>query len=124
MPGVRRLTEKIGRGVREGQLPSSPCMSGRLDLLIYRRLARLSIESRASVEFRRWDPSWIPGFPFGLLPFDRPEVSIVLFEMPELGTILSPPAPALQLEALVERSYSACYKYPSHPPFSLGLVFF
>jgi hypothetical protein len=50
MPVVRRLTEKIRRGVREGQLPSSPCIGGGLDLPIYRRPARLSNESRASVD--------------------------------------------------------------------------
>ena len=52
-----------------------------------------------SVDSRRWDPSWILGFPFGHLPSDRSEVPIVLFEMPELGTMLRSPAPSLRLEA-------------------------
>jgi hypothetical protein len=69
------------------------------------------------------DPSWIPGFPFGHLPSDRPEAPIALFEMPELGTMLRSPAPSLRLEALVEQSYSACYKYPS-TPFSVVLASF
>jgi hypothetical protein len=56
-----------------------------------------------------------PRFPFGRLPSDRPEVPIVLFETPELGTML-PPFPSLRLEAVVERSYSACY---IRLPFSL-----
>jgi hypothetical protein len=52
-----------------------------LDLPIYRRPARLSnkilgfrrLATRAhlSVDFRRWDPSWIPGFPFGRLASDK-----------------------------------------------------
>ena len=68
-----------------------------------------------SVDSRRWDPSWILGFPFGHLPSDRPGVPIVLFQMPELGTMLRSPAPSLRLEALVEQSCPACYKCPSTP---------
>jgi hypothetical protein len=48
-----------------------------------------------SVDFRRWDPSWIPRFPFRRLPSDRAEVPIVLFEMRSLGTMqlsLLPPS--------------------------------
>jgi hypothetical protein len=130
MSGVRRLTEKIGRGVREGQLPSSSCIGGGLDLPIYRRPARLSNESQASV-----DSLPAPTCPstlddgthlgrFGRLPSDRPKVPIVLFEMPELGTMLRSPAPTLRVEALVERSCPACYKYSSNPPFFLGSLSF
>ena len=79
--------------------------------------------SHLSVDFRRWDPSWIPGFPFGRLSSDRPEVPIVLFEMPELGTMLRSPAPSLRLEALVERSCPACYKCLSTAPFLGSLSF-
>src|SRR5271154_6251138 len=132
MPGVRRLTEKIGRGVRESQLPSSPCIGGGLDLPTYRRpstpIERISafrrLATRAPLSFRRWDLSWIPGIPFGHLPSNRPEAPIVVFEIPGLGTMLHSPAPYLRLEALVEQSCPACYKCPSTPLFSVVLVFF
>jgi hypothetical protein len=49
----------------------------------------------------------------------------MLFRMRTLGTILPAPFHSLQLEALVERSCSACYKCPSTPPFSVVFsVFF
>ena len=68
---------------------------------------RPATRAHLSVDFRRWDPSWIPGIPFGRLPSNRPEVPIVLFEMRELETMLPFPLPSLRLEALVERSCSA-----------------
>jgi hypothetical protein len=67
-----------------------------------RGFRRLATRAHLSVDSRRRDPSWIPGFPFGHLPSDRPEAPIALFEMPELGTMLRSPAPSLRLEALVE----------------------
>ena len=61
---------------------------------------RPATRAHLSIDFRRWDPSWIPGIPFGRLPSNIPEVPIVLFEMRELETMLPFPLPSLRLEAL------------------------
>ena len=55
-----------------------------------------------------------PGSQGSLLPTSLPilfEVPIGLFETRLLGIILPPLLPSLRLEAVVERSYSVCYKY-------------
>jgi len=131
MPGVRHLTEKPNcrRGCAQGL---RHCPGDGSVLRTQETGARF--EAGWDVEppiypstFRRWDRSWIPGFPFRHLPSDRAEVPIVLFEMCSLGTMqLSPlpSLPSLRLEAVVERSCSACYKCPS-PLFSVVFsVFF
>jgi hypothetical protein len=88
---------------------------------VLRRLVRDSrpdgmLAPHLSVDFRRWDPSWIPGFPFGRLPSDRAEVPIVSFEMCSLGTMLPPPLLVIQVNRRACRFGLYKNSRRPHPP--------
>jgi hypothetical protein len=61
-----------------------------------------------SVDFRRGNPSWIPGFPFGRLPSDRANPNCALRDA-LAGNYAPPSLPSLRLEAVVECSCSVVF---------------